>query len=96
MKLDKSRKRISKKVKMGFQGFPTIAIQYFGLNENLATAVQLEFVLEEGMEPQIERFSTETDIRDDETVQSAIVKMIERSGARSVSLNEKVTILSVK
>ena len=77
MNLEKSKKRISKKVKMGFQGYPTIGIAYSGPNEDLATDVCLEFVLEEGAEPQIEKFVTESDIREDETVQSAIVKMIE-------------------
>ncbi len=90
MNLDKSKKRISKKVKMGFQGYPTIGISYSGPNESLATEVSLEFVSEEGKEPQTEKFKTESDIREDETVQSAIVKMIERSGAQTVTLNESI------
>lgn len=90
MNLEKSKKRISKKVKMGFQGYPTIGITYFGPNVGLATEVLLEFVSEEGAEPQAEKFTTECDIREDETIQSAIVKTIERSGARSVTLNEGV------
>ncbi len=90
MNLEKSKKRIAKKVKMGFQGYPTIGITYFGASENLATEVLLEFVLEEGAEPQKERFSTEGDVREDETIQSAIVKMIERSNAQSVTLSAGV------
>ena len=90
MNLEKSKKRISKKVKMGFQGYPTIGITYSGENDGLATEVLLEFVLEEGAEPQIEKFSTKGDIREDETIQSAIVKTIERSGVRTVTLSEGV------
>tara|TARA_R110000822_G_scaffold2703_1_gene12551 strand:+ start:2203 stop:2547 length:345 start_codon:yes stop_codon:yes gene_type:complete len=90
MQLEKSKKRISKKVKMGFQGYPTLGISYSGPSADLATEVALEFVLEEGVEPLTEKFSTESDIREDETVQSAIVKTIERSGARSVTLHEGV------
>ena len=90
MKLEKSKKRISKKAKMGFQGYPTIGISYSGPNKDLATEVFVEFVLEEGAEPQTEKFTTEGDIREDETIQSAIVKMIERSGAQPVTLNELV------
>lgn len=87
MLLEKSKKRISKKVKMGFQGYPTLGITYSGPKNGLATEVLLEFVSEEGAEPQTEKFTTaEYDIREDETVQSAIVKTIERSGARSVTL----------
>ena len=90
MNLEKSKKRISKKVRMGFQGYPVIGIAYSGPNENLATEVILEFVAEEGAEPQTEKFFTQGDIREDETIQSAIVKMIERSGAQSVTLSEGV------
>ena len=90
MHLEKAKQRIAKKVKMGFQGYPTIGITYFGPNEGLATGVSLEFVSEEGAEPQTENFATESDIREDETIQSAMVKIIERSGAQSVTLSEGV------
>jgi hypothetical protein len=90
MNLEKSKKRISKKAKMGFQGYPTIEITYLGLNDSVANEVILKLVLEEGAEPQTERFTTVNEIREDETIQSAIVKMIERSGAQSVVLSEGV------
>ena len=90
MNLEKSKKRIAKKVKMGFQGYPTIAISYTGPNDSLATEVLLELIFEEGATPQIEKFSTETDSRKDELIQSAIVKMIERSGAKTVISSEDV------
>ena len=90
MNLEKSKKRIAKKVKMGFQGYPIIGITYSGPNEGLATEVSLEFISVEGAEPQTEIFTTESDIREDETIQSAIVKMIERSGAKSVTLSEGI------
>jgi hypothetical protein len=90
MNLEKSKKRISKKAKMGFQGYPTIEIIYIGPSDSLANEVLLELVSKEGAEPQTERFTTTSDIREDETIQSAIVKMIERSGAQSVILSEGV------
>ncbi len=71
---------------MGFQGYPTLGITYSGPHDGLATEVLLEFVSEEGAEPQTEKFSTEGDIREDEAIQSAIVKTIERSGAQTVTL----------
>ena len=90
MNLEKSKKRISKKAKMGFQGYPTIEITYLGSNTCSANGVLLKLIAEEGAQPQTERFTTEGDIREDETIQSAIVKMIERSGAQSVLLNESL------
>ena len=93
MNLEKSKKRISKKVKMGFQGYPVIGITYSGPNDSLATEVFLELISEEGAEPQSEKFATESDIREDETIQSAIVKMIERSGAKTVTLSKGVKLI---
>ncbi|MEH6344705.1 MAG: hypothetical protein V7785_06440 [Bermanella sp.] len=90
MNLEKSKKRISKKAKMGFQGYPTIEITYYGPNDSLAIEVLLQFVVEEGAEPQIQKFVTKCDIREDEAIQSAIVKTIERSGAQSVSVSNAV------
>ena len=75
---------------MGFQGYPTIEITYLGPNNSLANEVILKLVLEEGAGPQTERFTTANEIREDETIQSVIVKMIERSGAQSVVLCEGV------
>lgn len=96
MNLDKSKKRIAKKVKMGFQGYPTIEIAYFGANETLATVVTLQLVVEEGAAPLTEKFVTEGEIRNDETIQSAIVKMIERSGAQTVTQKDGVSLYSEK
>ena len=93
MNLEKSKKRISKKAKMGFQGYPTIEITYSGPNTCSANGVLLELVAAEGAQPQTERFTTAGDIREDETIQSAIVKMIERSGVRTVALSEDVEVL---
>lgn len=92
MNLEKSKKRISKKVKMGFQGYPVIGNTYSGPNDSLATEVFLELTSEEGADPQSEKFATESDIREDETIQSTIVKMIERSGAKSVTLSKGVKL----
>ena len=86
MNLEKSKKRIAKKVKMGSQGYPSIQITYCGPDANKPTEVSLEFILEEGAAPQTEKFTTKGDVREDEVVQSAIVKMIERSGVQTVTL----------
>lgn len=84
MNLEKSKKRIAKKVKMGFQGFPEITILYLGSNEALADEVVLTLILEEGADSMEERFKSKADVREDEVIQSAIVKMIERSEAKTV------------
>lgn len=94
MNLEKSKKRISKKAKMGFQGYPVVMISYYGGNKDVATDVSVEFVAEEGAESQVEKFSTTNEIREDETIQSTIVKIIERSGAKTVKVEEHVNVVS--
>jgi hypothetical protein len=94
MNLEKSKKRIAKRAKMGFQGYPTISFTYYGKTTNLANEVVVEFVLEENAEIQIERFSSKLDAREDETIQSALVKIIERSGAKTVSQTESVFVIA--
>lgn len=93
MNLEKSKKRIAKRAKMGFQGYPKISLTYFGKTNTHAEGVIVEFLLEEGAEIQTERFSSKIDAREDETIQSALVKMIERSEAKTVSLTEGVSIV---
>ena len=94
MNLEKSKKRIAKKVKMGFQGYPKIAIEYLGRGNDQADEVVLTFVADEGMPPMEERFKSESDAREDEAIQSAIVKMIERSEAKTVVLTEGIRLMS--
>ena len=94
MNLDKSKKRIAKKSKMGFQGYPKISIVYYGKTANFADKVVVEFVSEEGAETQTEQFTSKTDAREDEMIQSALVKMIERSEAKTVVQANSVLIIS--
>lgn len=94
MNLDKSKKRIAKRAKMGFQGYPKISLTYYGKTTSHADEVMIEFVLEEGADTQVERFSSKIDAREDEVIQSAIVKMIERSEAKTVVQVDGVLIVA--
>lgn len=94
MNLDKSKKRITKRAKMGFQGYPKISLTYYGKTTSHADEVVIEFVLEEGADTQVERFSSKIDAREDEVIQSAIVKMIERSEAKTVVQVDGVLIVA--
>ena len=77
---------------MGFQGYPHISLTYVGKTTDHADEVVVEFLLEEGAETQTERFSSKIDAREDEVIQSALVKMIERSEAKTVSQANGVSI----
>jgi len=93
MNLEKSKKRISKKVKMGFQGYPEISISYFGSTPDLAEQVSVSFIAEEDAAVMEERFQSKFDAREDQVIQSAIVKMIERSEAKTVKQVEGVEVM---
>ena len=90
MNLDKSKKRIAKKVKMGFQGYPEMTIRYSGVKKEIANQVVLTLILDEGADAMEERFTSKIDAREDDIIQSAIVKMIERSQAKTVKMASDV------
>lgn len=93
MNLDKSTKRIAKKVKKGFQGYPQISLAYFGESTTCATQVVVGFIQEEGAALQEQKFSCEGDARKDETIQTTLLKIIERADAKTVSEVDGVSII---
>lgn len=84
MNLDKSTKRIAKRVKKGFQGYPQISLAYFGASADCATEVVMSFVMAEGAQAQEQKFSSDSDARTDETIQTTLLKVIERADAKTV------------
>lgn len=84
MNLDKSTKRIAKRVKNGFQGYPQITLTYFGESVSCATEVVVGLILEEGADSQEQRFSSKGDARKDETIQTTLLKVIEIANAKTV------------
>jgi hypothetical protein len=93
MNVDKAKKRIAKQVKKGFKGYPIVSLEYFGETLNLATQVVITFTLEEGAEPQAQKFESKTDAREDETIQSVLVKIMERANPNTVTEAEGVTMI---
>ncbi len=93
MNVDKAKKQIAKQVKKGFHGYPLISLEYFGKTPDAATEVVISFTSEENAEPQKQAFVSEKDAREDETIQSTLVKIIERADAKTVAEIEGVSIL---
>ena len=93
MHLEKAKKRIAKQVQKGDRGYPRISLEYFGVTKELATEVVVTFLLDEGAEAQQEQFSSNTDVREDETIQSVLVKIIERANAKSVIQADEITLI---
>jgi len=94
MNLDKSTKRIAKRVKKGFMGYPQISLAYFGQSANCATEVVVGFISEEGASAQEQTFSSKGDARKDETIQTTLLKIIERADAKTVLEVAGVSIIN--
>ena len=89
MHVDKAKKRIAKQVKKGFHGYPLVSLEYFGKEyfgktPDSATEVVISFTEEEGADPQKQTFVSSGDAREDETIQSTLLKIIERADAKTV------------
>ncbi|MBA6398360.1 hypothetical protein [Colwellia sp. BRX10-4] len=93
MNLDKSTKRIDKRVKKGFQGYPQISLAYFGQSADCATEVVVGFIAAEGDAPQEQKFTSKVDARKDETIQTTLLKVIERADAKTVVEVAGVTLI---
>jgi len=87
MHIDKAKKRIAKRAKMGFQGYPQLTITYQGHSAEQPDTVLLSLQLEEHAEWQEQKFASKGDAREDESIQSTIVKMMERCEVKTVLLN---------
>ncbi|WP_373097475.1 hypothetical protein [Zhongshania sp.] len=93
MNVDKARKRIAKQGRKGFHGYPLISLAYFGKTSDIASEVVISFVMEEGDTPQEQKFHCEHDAREDETIQSTLVKIIERANAATVTEIDGVSLV---
>jgi len=85
MNLDKAKKRIAKQISKGFDGYPEISLAYYGATAACATEVVVSFILAKGEAPQEQRFVSTKDVREDEAIQSVLVKIIERANANTVT-----------
>ena len=85
MHVDKAKKRIAKQVKKGFHGYPLVSLEYFGKTPDSATEVVISFTGEEGADPQTQTFVSGGDAREDEAIQSTLLKIIERADAKTVT-----------
>jgi len=92
MNLDKSTKRIAKRVARGFKGYPQIALEYFGETASCANEVVIKFIAQEGAEAQEQKLASKVDAREDEVIQSTLLKIIERADAKTVTEKEGVTV----
>lgn len=90
MKVEKARKRIEKHLKKGFNGHPSIRLDYFGSSADTATDVVVTYQADERSEPQDQTFSAVGDVRVDEAIQTVLLKIIERT--QPISITETIEV----
>ena len=89
---DRAVKRVQKKAKKGFRGYPVATIAFYGPTAETATKVVVGiFRDEDGDADPLERwFSEESDIRVDTTVGEQIVAFIKAQEVRSVVVTDGI------
>ena len=87
-----ARKRLGKKAKKGFRGFPLATIACYGPDGRRATKLVAGIILEQDQEPaELRRWFTEgVDIREDQDTAEEVLAFIDRFGVRSVTMVDRI------
>jgi hypothetical protein len=91
--IERSRKRLSKRAKKGFRGWPLATVALYGPDDSTATKLTVGIVPAEDAEATDLRrwFSKEqTDIRDDIRATEEVLAFITEAGAKSVVMTDRI------
>ena len=85
-------KRLQKKAKRGFRGYPAATIAFYGPDDRYASKVAVGVIAEEGEEAlALERwFSGGIDVRYDPEIGEAISRFIEQYDVKSVAVTDGI------
>ena len=92
---DKSKqlkKRLMKKAKRGFRGFPLATIATYGPDDQKATKLVVSIVEHDGADPSMLRkwYATEDDVRHDPEVMAQITELLAEYGVLSVGMLDRI------
>lgn len=90
--LDRAPKRLGKKARRGFRGYPVATIAVYGPDDIMATKLAVGIVPGEHAEVSDLRrwFSAGADIRNDATVAQKVLEFIGAAGAKSVIMTDRI------
>src|SRR3954452_6195560 len=91
--LERARKRLSKRAKRGFRGWPLATVALYGPNDTIATKLSVGILPGEDSEATDLRrwFSKQpTDIREDNGVAEEVLAFITEAGAKSVVMTDRI------
>jgi hypothetical protein len=83
---------VTKKANRGFRGYPVATVAFYGPDDRRASKVAVGILPSERAEvAAIERWlSVDDDVRDDATINAAILKFLDDQGAKTVVMAERI------
>jgi hypothetical protein len=90
--LERARKRLSKRAKKGFRGYPVATVAFYGPDDTVATKLTVGIVPAGDAEVTDLRrwFSAGSDIRSDADVAEEVLAFITDVGAKSVVMPDRI------
>jgi hypothetical protein len=90
--LERARKRLGKRARKGFRGYPLATVALYGPDDAMATKLTVGIVPSESAEVSDLRrwFSEGSDIRNDVDVTEKVLAFIAETGAKSVVMADRV------
>ena len=90
--IERARKRLSKRAKRGFRGYPIATVALYGPDDRAATKLTVGIVPAEHAEVTDLRrwFSEGADIRNDAGVAEEVLAFIDAAGARSIVMTDRI------
>ena len=91
--IERVRKRLSRRAKKGFRGWPLATVALYGPDDSTATKLTVGIVPAEDAEATDLRrwfWKEQTDIRDDIRVTEEVLAFITEAGAKSVVMTERI------
>ncbi len=91
--IERARKRLSKRAKKGFRGWPVTTVALYGPDDTLATKLTVGIVPAEDAEvTDLRRWLSkdQTDIRDDIPAATEVLAFITEAGAKSVVMTDRI------
>ena len=85
-------KRLGKKARRGFRGYPVATIAFYGPDDRRASKVAVGIVLGEGEEAaELQRWtSADRDVRNDPAISSAILEFIGQFDVKTVAMTDRI------
>ena len=91
--IERGRKRLGKRAKRGFRGWPVATVALYGPDDRMATKLTVAIVpAEDADATDLRRWLSkdQTDIREDIRVTAGVLAFITEAGARSVVMTDRI------